>query len=204
MQLIKKYHGLGDFTYPHGCTFNPNATALYVTAQYGNFIYKIDISDIQNPNIKQIVLEPGELPDPVNHEFNPHQVRFAPDDNTKYFVTCEEGDAIRIFNAANDSLMAAIPTCHDIEEMDFAPQYHLLFATSYEDKVTFTPRYGCISIINYLTNTLIKNIYPGFEPHSIAVDEVRGLVYVANRNIDFNGPTPYRVLQRKKRIYYCH
>ena len=191
MQLVQMYQGSGLFVNPHGCTFSPNGKIIYVPAQNGNFIYKIDISDIANPDIQEIVLEPGELPDAGNNELKPHQVRFAPDDSTRYFVTCEEGDDVRIFNATNDSLLVKISTCHDDEEMTFSPKTHLLFVASYEDNVTFPPNYGCVSIINYQTNTLVKNIYPGFEPHGIAVDDDYGFVYVACRNVDAGGPAPH-------------
>jgi len=48
-----------------------------------------------------------------------------------------------------------------------------------------------ISVINYQTNTFIKNIYAGYQSHGIAVDEINNRVYVTNRNVNSNGPAPH-------------
>ncbi|NND23541.1 MAG: hypothetical protein HKN86_02500, partial [Acidimicrobiia bacterium] len=51
-------------------------------------------------------------------------------------------------------------------------------------------RKSYVSVINYETNSLIKNIYAGYQSHGLAVDDENGRVYVSNRNIS-GGPAPH-------------
>ena len=60
-----------------------------------------------------------------------------------------------------------------------------------EDEITFPGKVGSVSVINYKTNTLVKSIYTGTQPHGIAVDDAKKLVYVANRNATTKGPAPH-------------
>jgi YVTN family beta-propeller protein len=189
-QLLQLYSGTGMFYLPHGCVLNQNGTIGYVTAQSGNFIYKLDMTDADNPNITMQVLNPGDIPNPSNNQFNPHQVRFSPD-YFRYFVTAEAADELRVFSSQNDSLLAVIPTCQDPEEMAFSATTPYLFVSSYEDAAAFAPNVGCISVINYQTNSFVKNIYPGCQPHQLVVDDLNGYVFVANRNVSLSGPAPH-------------
>ena len=43
----------------------------------------------------------------------------------------------------------------------------------------------------FLKNQIIKYLYPGWQPHGIAVDDDNNMVYVSNRNINSNGPPPH-------------
>ncbi|MBK5284126.1 MAG: hypothetical protein JJE25_01880 [Bacteroidia bacterium] len=191
-QIIEIYEGTGLFYLPHGSALNQNGTIGYVTSQTGNFIYKFDMTDPHNPDITFKVLQPGDFPDPYNNHFNPHQVRFSPD-YSRYYITVEARDEVRVFNSANDSLLAVIPTCEDPEEMAFSTTTPYLFVSSYEEASVFAPNVGCISILNYQTNTFVSNIYPGYQPHQLIVDDVNGYVFIANRNISTTGPAPHHI-----------
>ncbi len=192
MSLISKYSGSGLFVSPHGCALNQDGTRAYVTAQAGNFIYRIDLTNQQLPDVTEMVLEPGDFPSAGNGQFKPHQIRYSPD-YSSYYVTAEAADELRVFQASNDSLIAVIPACEDPEEMSFSLSTPYLFVASYEDAGTFAPDEGCVSIINYKTNTFLKNIYTGFQPHQLVVDDANGYVLVANRNISLSGPAPHHV-----------
>ena len=46
-------------------------------------------------------------------------------------------------------------------------------------------------MIDYNNLTLIKKIHTGTQPHGVAVNDDKGVVYVANRNVDANGEAPH-------------
>ena len=188
MELIKKIDGSGVFEWPHGSMINPSNDVLYVTAQHGNFIYKVDLNDIDNPMVTKIALN-NASPTTISW-LNPHEIEMTPD-GSKYFVTCEESNEIRVVNTANDSLLAVIPTGDFPQEMAISTSSPYLFVTCTEDVSTFPGQIGSIHIIDYNTNTLVKTIHSGFQPHGIAVDEKTQLVYIAHRNINSNGPAPH-------------
>ena len=66
-----------------------------------------------------------------------------------------------------------------------------MFVTCTEDDVTYSGTIGSVTVINYKTHSYVKSIYTGYQPHGIAVDDEKGLVYVANRNANLNGPAPH-------------
>lgn len=190
--VVQIYQGSGLFIYPHGSALNQNGSIGYVTASSGNFIYKINMADPNNPDITEVVLQPGDISSSSNDQFKPHQIGFSPD-YSNYFVSCETTNEVRVFNSSNDSLIAIIPTCKIPEEMSFSTTTPYLFVTSFKDTSTFSPNTGCVTIINYQTKTFVKNIYTGFQPHQLRVDDADGYVFVANRNISMSGPAPHHV-----------
>lgn len=188
--VIQVYSGTGMFYLPHGCALNQNGTIGYVTAQSGNFVYKLNMTDPDNPDITFQVLNLGDIPNPYNNQVNPHQVKFSPD-YSSYYVTVEARDEVRVFNSANDSLIAVIPTCKYPQELTFSTSTPYLFVTSYADAISFAPKIGAISVINYQTNSFVRNIYSGYQPHQLVVDDVNGYAFVANRNVSSGGPAPH-------------
>jgi len=189
-QLIQIYNWTSLFYLPHGSALNQNGTIGYVTAQTGNFIYKLNMTDPYNPAITMHVLHPGDVPNPYDNHVNPHQIKFSPD-YSRYYVTAELSNEVCVFNSANDSLLAVIPTCRYPQEMSFSTSTPYLFVTSYADAIAFAPNVGAISVINYQTNTFVTNIYSGYQPHQLAVDDVNGYVFIANRNYSTSGPAPH-------------
>jgi hypothetical protein len=95
MTVIKSLQGLIN---PHGLYFSDKNNTLYVTSQYGNAYYKIkfDTSDFNVIDFETRSLQPG-----VNINFNPgsidpHEILFSPDES-KYFVTCQASNEVRVF-----------------------------------------------------------------------------------------------------------
>lgn len=187
-----KYQGANLFTFPHGGALNNASTMLYITAQIGNFIYKLDVTNPLSPNgPDQIVLQTGESANTFS-KYDPHEVAFSPDE-TKYFVTCQKSNEVRVFQSSNDSLLAVIPVGIYPQEMTFSLSTPYLFVTCMEDSVAFPfpNTRGCVSVINYQTNSFVKNVNVGFQPHGIVVDDLKKEVYVANRNRTQDGPAPH-------------
>jgi DNA-binding beta-propeller fold protein YncE len=186
MQLVETKQVKTPLFFPHGMAISKDSKILYATAQLGNFIYKIDISVPENPVVTQVTLQPGQTPS-VFSQYDPHQVLFSPD-GSKYFVSCQRSNELRIFKASNDSLIKVITTGSFPQEMALSESHEYLFVSCTEDTiqpVTGRPANtrGAITVINYGSNSLVKHIYPGFQPHGLSVDKSAGMLYVANRNI---------------------
>jgi len=177
LKLIVKYTG---YAYPHGIYVNKASTRLYVCSESSNVIYKIDISAPLSPEDSII-----NIPNAAAHE-----IIFTADEN-KYFVTSRGTNNIRIFNAVNDQLIATIPTANFPQEISLSNSSPYLFVTCMEDTAIFPGSRGAVTVINYQNNSFVKNLNPGFQPHGIAVDDQKNLVYVANRNISSGGPAPH-------------
>jgi DNA-binding beta-propeller fold protein YncE len=190
MTVIKSLQGLIN---PHGLYFSDKNNTLYVTSQYGNAYYKIkfDTSDFNVIDFETRSLQPG-----VNINFNPgsidpHEILFSPDES-KYFVTCQASNEVRVFLTSNDSLLAVIPVGTFPLEMAISYQYPYLAVTCEETPSSFPRTKGSVSVINYNTLQLVGTINQTlFQPHGIAIDDDRNLIIVTNRNLTNDGPAPH-------------
>ncbi len=171
----------------HGVALNATDDTLYVTCQEISKILKIPVNDIINyQDININPLGPWQLPFPMK----PHEIIFSPD-YSKYFVTCQDTNVIqvRVFNTSNDQLVQVIPVGKVPLEFALYEDGNLLFVTNTEDDF-FPDMRGSISVIDLNTLTEIKKIKVGWQPHGIAVDPVKQVVYIANRNYS-GGPAPH-------------
>ncbi len=194
MTLKKLYKGSNLFIYPHGSTLNDSATVLYLTAQTGNFIYKVNITDINFPDIEEISMVPGEAPSSVS-SLDAHDIILSPD-QTKYFVTCQKSNEVRVMDAKADTLITVIPVGIYPSEFALSLSNNYLFISCTEDTIQFPSLgRGCISVIDYVNNTLVKNIFSGYQPHGLSVDDNNQYVYVANRNATSGGIAPHHTTE---------
>lgn len=188
MTLISTYSGL---TWPHGSFLNNSMTVLYLTSQYGNFIYKIDISNILLPEVNQVSLQPGQQPSTIS-SLDPHEIILSHDE-TKYYVSCQKSNEVRVFQTSNDSLLAVIPVGTTPVEMALSEAHQYLLVSCMEDVTTFAwdlNKRGSIAIINTNINQVIKSLYTGWQPHGIAIDNSLDIAFITNRNIQ-GGPAPH-------------
>ncbi len=189
MQWRQTYQGSGLFIQPHGSFVSPDDNFLYVTGNQGNFIYKVDISVPQFPSIDQIVIDGSSTPLTTSSE-NAHEILFSPD-GTKYFVTSQYSNKIRVMDAATDALIATVPVGVYPQEMSISESTPYLYVTCMEDTLTYPGLRGSVSIINWQSNSFVGSIYPGFQPHGVAVNDDKGVVLIANRNAFPGGPAPH-------------
>lgn len=180
----------GYIDWPHGIAVNHAASEVYIGANNDRYVYKIDITDPLHPvlnNVNNILLTTGST------FTKAHDIDFTPD-GTKYIVACTGTNDVRILNVSKDSVIAIIPTGYYPQEIAVSQTMPYAFITCQED-TTYFPGYakkGVITCINYLTNQFVANIDAGtYQPHGIDIDEVNGLVYIASRNINPNGPAPH-------------
>jgi DNA-binding beta-propeller fold protein YncE len=192
MTLLTNYQGNGLLVWPHRSTLRGDTT-LYITAQTGNFLYKIDVSDIYNPEFPEVMMVPGESPSGVSAE-DPHDIHFNPD-KSEYAVTCQGTNEVRFFDANTDSLVAVVPTGKFPQEVEFSKSTNYVYITCMEDNTTFPGKIGSVSIVNYITHTFVKSLHTGYQPHAVEPDDDNGLVYVANRNASTDGPAPHHTTE---------
>jgi YVTN family beta-propeller protein len=185
--VIETWAGSQLFIQPHGSEYHNGR--LYVTAQTGNFIYKIDPND--PGSAEMISLEPS-VPPSTSPSLNIHEIHFIPD-GSKYIVTCQGTNDIRIIQASNDSVLAVIPVPAGSMPSEIASSASTgyAFITCMEDQVSFPGVRGSVAVINYQSNSFVSMINTGFQPHGIAVYDDQKLVYVANRNVNMSGPAPH-------------
>jgi DNA-binding beta-propeller fold protein YncE len=182
------YQGSGFLVYPHGSAFNYDGTLAYITSQQGNFIYKLDLTDPMNPDVRQIVLNPGDIP-MADGIYKPYSVAFSPD-QSKYYVTCQGTNELRIFKTSNDSLLQVIATSGVPQIMSFSGKKPYVFIPCMADTANANAQ-SSVDIIDLNTNQLVRSVYTGNQPRSCVVDDANNCVWVANRNISGTGWAPH-------------
>lgn len=183
---MRVIHNVGGFATPiHGSSLNLSNDTLYVTAQLGNFVYKIDTGFT---SINQVVLETGQ-PVKTFSSLDPHEILFAPD-GSKYFVTCQTSNEVRVMSAATSQLLQVISCGVFPQEIVYSHATNKMYVTCQEDSVTFGSGRGVLSVID-ATSYGITNYKVGYLPHGVGVNDQANRVYVASRNIYSSGPTPH-------------
>ena len=175
--------------FPHGGFITPNGRWLYLTSQLGNFINKVDLSD-PFYSYDAVILQPGEIKTTASR-YDAHEIILSEDGNT-YFVSCQTSDEVRAFRTSNDSLLAVIPVGDFPQEFAASSDYPYVYVTCTEDPISSSQK-GTVYIINSTTLSVQQFIPTGYQPHGIAVDDDKNLVYVAHLNLDNNGPAPHHV-----------
>lgn len=162
---------------PHGIASTPAFDTIYVTAQYGNSIYKL----YSNGNYKIITVD-GKPAHSQPGTFDPHEIMMTPE-RDKYFVTCEWSNEVRVFDAHTDMLIAVIPTLKKPQELAVSHTRHYMFVTCMEAVSASQTTTGAVMVIDYQNLNVVKTIWgPFWQPHGIAVDDNAGTFYVANTN----------------------
>lgn len=175
------------YNFPHGSALNKTDDILYVTSQYGNYIYKFPVNDFSN--YKEVTLDNSNSPVQIP-SLDPHEIIFSPD-YSKYFLTCQGSNEVRVMKTSNDSLLAVIPTGEFPQEMSISKTTPYLFVSCMEDTTSNAKQLSSIMIINYQTHAIVKSLYAGYQSHGVAVDDQNKRVYISNRNIFSTGPLPH-------------
>ncbi len=173
--------------FPHGGFITPDGNWLYLTSQSGNFINKVDLTD-PFYNFIPIILQPGEVKS-TSSRYDAHEMMLSPD-GSSYFVSCQKSNEVRIFNTANDSLVATIPVGIKPQEFSASVKYPYIFVTCTEDPIDVN-RKGSVYVLNYNTKSIESTLYTGYQPHGVAVDDDHDCVYISNLNYDQSGPAPH-------------
>jgi DNA-binding beta-propeller fold protein YncE len=124
----------------------------------------------------------------------PHDALFHPD-GSKYFVTCQNTDEVRVYNSANDKLLAVIPTGDFPQELAISTKRNLLFVSCMEDESSFINTKGSVYVIDMASLMVVKKLNSGYQPHGLAVDDQQDLLLIANRNASIDGPAPHHTTE---------
>jgi len=185
--------GTGFFPYPHGVAGNAAFDTFFATLQYGNVVNKYTFKGGFHKKYVSVDGKPAIITTPTDSANpNPHQVMMLPD-HSKYFVTCQGTNEVRVMDAYADTPIAAIGVGTFPQEMDISPSKGLLFVACMEDAANpQAGRRGSVYVIDYHSYAVVKILYGDFyQPHDVTVDEQNGLVFIPSRNANPNGPAPH-------------
>lgn len=171
--------------YPHGIILNASEDQLYVTSQTGNFITQLDTAFTE---AKHLILNNSIIPD-FNSSIDPHEMILSPD-GADILITCQASNDVRVFNVSQEKVTTVITTGQFPQEIVYSKGTNQYIVSCTEDVTSFPGRTGVLTRIdagNYSTET----IPCGHQPHGMAVDETRNILYVLSRNASANGPAPH-------------
>jgi DNA-binding beta-propeller fold protein YncE len=166
------------FRSPHGIASLPGFDTVFITGQYGNTVYKIILSA---GDYKLISID-GKPTQSQTNTLDPHEIMMAPD-YSKYFLTCEASNEVRVLDTRSDAILKAIPVPTKPQELAISSTKPYIFVTCMEAASLTPGAYGAVVVINYQTLEVVKTIWGAFwQPHGIAVDDQHGIFYVATTN----------------------
>lgn len=185
MSISKIYNA--DYSSPHGIIANASFDTFFVTAQSGNAIYKLS----KDGRSKKLISLDGDEATASGPNRHPHDMIMTPD-FSRYFVTCEQSNEVRVMDAHADTLIKVIPVGVFPQELAISPQTSQVFVTCMEDPANAGSLFrGSVYAINYNTYSSKKIEASYSRPHGITVDEKYGVIYVASVNT--TGPLPHHV-----------
>lgn len=183
---MRLLHNFGGLTDAHGTALNVANDTIYITKQSGNYIYKIDTGF---SSLNTVVLDVAGTAPVGSPLMDPHEIAFSPD-GSKYFVSCQGSDEVRVMQTAGDVFLYAIQTGEYPSELLISPQQNKLYVTCMEDPNPNPKIKGSVSVID-INSYSVDNFKVGYEPHGIGIDEMNQVLIVSNRNILASGPTPH-------------
>ena len=201
MNFEHKIEGSGLFIYPHGIISNATFDTFYVSSLWGNTLYKFStdltyyekISLDGKPNTH--TTQEGTTPDP-------HDLAYSPD-YSKYLVTCQNTNEVRIFNAYTDSLIAILPVGIMPQHIAVSRTTNYAVIACMHDHNMNAKFMGSVYVINYKTMQVVKKIEGKFyEPHCVLIDDKTGVFYVLSKNFTSGYTDAYTSICGAKNGWY--
>lgn len=183
MSLMKNIGGISN---AHGCALNKTNDTIYITAQAGNYIYKIDTGVT---SLSTIIIDNSSVINSTPGTIDPHGIIFSPD-GSKYFITCQASNEVRVLRTTDNALLATIPTGQYPQEIAMSLKKNTIYISCQNDPNSNPRILGSVTEIN-MDNYQYLNYKVGYQPHGIEVDDNLDLVIVANRNLSSSGPAPH-------------
>ncbi|MBA3681145.1 MAG: hypothetical protein H0W73_08260 [Bacteroidetes bacterium] len=182
----KLLHFIGGQYYPHAICLDATEQNIYVGAQTGNFLVKIDTA-FSGSN--DILLEGSKN---LSSSLDPHDIILSP--NNQLLITCQKSNDVRVYDISLGAVTNTIGTGKYPQEIIFSPVYNSYFVSCTYDSTTFPGSMGLVSKIN-AAGFMVSNLKVGYQPHGLAIDEAKRLLYVTSRNVQSNGPAPHHTSQ---------
>lgn len=172
---------------PHGIAYNQAFDTLYITGQFGNTVFKVPTSG----RGKEEISIDGQPTNTLQNGPNPHEIFMTPD-YSKYFLTCENTNDIRVIDRVTNSLLKVIPVGLKPQELAVSRSRPYVIVTCMEDNSPNAGFKGSVYVIDYNTLEIVKRIDGSFyQPHGVAIDDKNGTFIIASRNSNPNGPAPH-------------
>lgn len=189
LEKMKLLHYLGGQIFPHGIVLSESEDKMYVGGQGGNYLTEID-TGFTFTNL--LPLENNVAPNNLG-TVEPHDIILSPD-GKNLVVTCQKSNDLRIYNLLSGSVTNIIPTGYYPQEVIYSKLTDQYFVSCTEDTTSFPGTHGTIMRIN-ANGYGNSRIACGFQPHGIAIDENKKLLYVLSRNVISDGPAPHHTSQ---------
>ncbi len=186
----KLLYFIGGFVNPHGIVLNSNNTKLYITAQSGNYITEYDTAFV---SYTKLSLQNGLPADDNNNSgttnLGVHDIIQSSNAN-QILLTCQNTNEVRIFNTQTNMVSAIITTGIFPQEILYSNTFNSYYVSCTNDTISFPKSHGVITKIdaNSLSTTKLAC---GYQPHGIAIDDTKKLLYVLSRNLQIIGPLPH-------------
>jgi YVTN family beta-propeller protein len=180
---------LGGQHYPHAVALSKSGDRLFVGAHTGNFITAFDTS-LQVEGTRYS-LDPGVSPLESSSN-NPHDMVLSPDGG-ELWITCLGSKDVRVFSTASNSVTGVIPAAGAPFEIVYSASTGEYFASCTNDSLTFPGHTGTVTRIK-ANGIGVSHLAVGHQPHGLAVDERRRVLYVLSRNLT-GGPPPHHSAQ---------
>lgn len=187
LDSMKVLYTYEDFINPHGIAGNYNFDTFWVTSQYGNTIYRLTLKG----GVRSFSIDDEEKHFRVQTR-DPHEIIMSPD-YSKYFISCQASNEIRVMDTRTNRLLKAIPVGTYPQTMAISQAKPYLFVTCQEEVTPEFPKFlGAVYVIDYNTLDLVKRIPgPFYQAHGIAVDDRNMQLFVSSRNLSVTGPAPH-------------
>lgn len=143
---------------PHGMALTNDGQFLFVTAQIGEYIFKIRLSDFE---IEFAMPIDPSVPPTGNGtgNFKPYQAVLSPDNNLLY-VSCVASNQVRVYNADDLALVNTISVGTNPILMKFTNDGNYLFVCNRNNNT--------VSVINGANQTVQTTITGvGIQPHGV-------------------------------------
>lgn len=143
---------------PHGMALTNNGQYLFVTAQLGEYIFKIRLSDSEIENSQP--LDPSVPPTGNGTgNFKPYQVILSPD-NTLIYVSCVASNQVRVYNSSDLSFVTEIAVGTNPLLMKFTNDGSYLYVCNRNN--------NSVTVINGSNQTVQTTITGvGIQPHGV-------------------------------------
>jgi YVTN family beta-propeller protein len=194
MKFLGMYGKLpnGNIQEAHGVAWTAKGDSFLVSSQTGNVIYKYGVKAFLGRTFTLDNKPPTNIT-----SLDPHEILMAPD-NSKYFVTCQKSNEVRVMDANTDQLIDVIQVGNKPQEMAISKKYPYMFVTCLLGDSPYSAgnvQYqGSVYVINYKTNQFVARIDNTFtQPHGVTVDDANDAVYIASINPTGAGPAPHHV-----------
>jgi YVTN family beta-propeller protein len=178
------------FMYPHAVTSVPTFDTFFITAQYGNVVYKLSMDGLLYKQLSLNGATPVTSTDTSLLAPNPHDILMLPG-NDRYMVTCQGNNSVVVMDAHADTIVATIPVGRYPQELAISATVPYVFVTCMEDATPVAGMKGSVYAINYNTWRTTPVYGDFYQPHGIAVDDRNGLLYVVSTNANPSGPAPH-------------